>query len=80
MTATDPIAVSSRRFIATTPGRAGPRQNGAMSAPSLNQAQRAVLRWVADGSPDDIMEGYSYRISAAAVRSRGLVGRLGVLR
>jgi hypothetical protein len=39
----------------------------------LNSAQLAVLRWVADGSPSGVMEGYSHRISAVALRSRGLV-------
>jgi hypothetical protein len=39
----------------------------------LNDAQLAVLRWVADGSPEDVMEGYSHRLSAAALRSRGLI-------
>lgn len=39
----------------------------------LNESQEAVLRWVADGCPPGIMEGYSHRISAAAPRSRSLV-------
>lgn len=39
----------------------------------LNDKQRSVLRWVADGSPDGVMEGYHYRVSAAALRSRGLL-------
>ena len=33
----------------------------------------AVLRWVADGSPDGVMDGYYHRVSAAALRSRGLL-------
>jgi hypothetical protein len=39
----------------------------------LNDAQLAVLRWVAEGSPEKVMEGYAHRLSAAALRSRGLV-------
>src|SRR5262249_15686713 len=39
----------------------------------LNAAQQAVLRWIADGCPDGVMEGYPHRISAAALRTRGLV-------
>lgn len=39
----------------------------------LNNMQRAVLQWVADGSPDGVMEGYAHRVSASALRSRGLV-------
>lgn len=39
----------------------------------LNEAQRRVLRWVATGYPDGVMEGYSHRVSAAALRSCGLV-------
>jgi hypothetical protein len=43
------------------------------SAPKLNETQLAVLRWIADGSRAGAMEGYGYRISAAALRSRGLI-------
>ena len=39
----------------------------------LNQPQLAVLRWVADGCPDGVMDGSTHRISAAALRSRGLI-------
>jgi hypothetical protein len=39
----------------------------------LNDAQLAVLRWIAEGSPPNVMEGYAHRLSAAALRSRGLV-------
>jgi hypothetical protein len=39
----------------------------------LNDAQLLVLRWVADGSPPNVMNGPAHRISAAALRSRGLV-------
>lgn len=40
----------------------------------LNAAQLHVLRWVADGCPADVMpDGYAHRVTAAAVRSRGLI-------
>lgn len=39
----------------------------------LNDAQRSILKWVKDGCPDGIYEGYTHRISAAALRSRGLI-------
>lgn len=38
----------------------------------LNPAQLAVLSWISDGCPPGVMEGYSHRISAVALRSRGL--------
>jgi len=40
---------------------------------TLNAPQLATLRWIAEGSPQGVMEGYAYRISAAALKSRGLV-------
>jgi hypothetical protein len=39
----------------------------------LNDAQTTVLRWIADGCPPGVMEGYTHRVSAAALRSRALV-------
>lgn len=39
----------------------------------LTPAQLGVLRWIADGCPDGRYEGYSHRVSAAALRTRGLV-------
>lgn len=39
----------------------------------LNEAQFAVLMWVKDGSPNGVYEGYTHRISAAALRSRGFL-------
>src|SRR5215211_3409958 len=39
----------------------------------LNDKQVRVLRWVADGCPDGVMHGDSHKLSAAALRSRGLV-------
>lgn len=32
-----------------------------------------LLRWITDGCPDGVMDGYFHRISAAALRNRGLV-------
>lgn len=43
------------------------------SAPFLNDTQLEVLRWVADGAPADIYEGYVHRIVARALRNRGLI-------
>jgi hypothetical protein len=43
----------------------------------LNPAQLGVLRWVAAGCPDDRYEGHSHRVSAAALRSRGLLHTTG---
>jgi hypothetical protein len=43
------------------------------SAGSLNDAQVAVLCWIAAGSPAGAMEGYAHRISASALRTRDLV-------
>lgn len=40
---------------------------------TLNEDQLAVLRWIADGCADRVMDGYSHRVSAAALRRRGLV-------
>jgi hypothetical protein len=39
----------------------------------LNDKQSSVLRWIGDGCPDGVMEGYHHRVSAAALRSRDLV-------
>ena len=40
---------------------------------TLTENQVELLRWIADGCADGIMEGDSYRISAAALRNRNLV-------
>jgi hypothetical protein len=40
---------------------------------TLTERQVGILRWIADGCPDGLMEGDSHRISAAALRNRGLV-------
>lgn len=43
----------------------------------LNDAQLAVLAWVAEGCPDGVWEGYSHRSSAVALRNRGLIKTTG---
>lgn len=40
---------------------------------TLNEAQVAVLRWIGEGCPARVMERDLHRISAAALRRRGLV-------
>jgi hypothetical protein len=40
---------------------------------TLNSTQVAVLRWVADGCPDRGVDSISTRISAGALRNRGLI-------
>jgi hypothetical protein len=40
---------------------------------TLNDTQVAVLRWIADGCREGVMDGDAHRISEAALRSRGLV-------
>ena len=40
---------------------------------TLSEAQVALLRWIGDGCPAGVVEGDSHRISAAALRNRGLV-------
>jgi len=39
----------------------------------MNPAQLGVLRWVAHGCAEARYEGYSHRVSAAALRTRGLI-------
>jgi hypothetical protein len=43
----------------------------------LNDRQVAVLRWIAAGCPDGVMTDDTHRISAAALRSRGLASTTG---
>jgi hypothetical protein len=40
---------------------------------TLTERQIGLLRWIADGCPTGVMSDEYYRISAAALRSRGLV-------
>jgi hypothetical protein len=46
---------------------------GSAQSWTLNEAQTEVLRWIADGCPDGVLEGYEHRISAAALRTRDSV-------
>ena len=39
----------------------------------LNDRQRAVLVWIADGCPAGVYDGEGHKVSAAALRARGLV-------
>jgi hypothetical protein len=41
-----------------------------MAPQKLNKAQITVLRWIAEGSPEDVMQGHTHRTSAAALHSR----------
>jgi hypothetical protein len=45
----------------------------AMAVVALNDRQRAVLDWIGDGCPDGVYEGEGHKVSAAALRARGLV-------
>src|SRR2546423_3863869 len=59
---------------AATRPRRGLYQSGvSASIVALNEAQVAVLRWIAAGSPSGVMEGYTHRVSASALRTRDLV-------
>jgi hypothetical protein len=40
---------------------------------TLTKRQVEVLRWIADGCPDGVMQDDAHRISGAALRNRGLV-------
>jgi hypothetical protein len=44
---------------------------------SLNERQLELLRWIADGCPAGVMPDESHRISAAALRNRGLATTAG---
>ena len=44
-----------------------------MAAKVLNEAQREVLGWVADGCPSGVFEGFSHRITARALASKSLI-------
>jgi hypothetical protein len=44
---------------------------------TLNEVQVAVLRWIGDRCPDNAVDGISARISAGALRRRGLVRTTG---
>jgi hypothetical protein len=40
---------------------------------TLTEQQVSLLRWIAEGCPEGVMDGMSHRVSAAALRNRGLV-------
>jgi|SRR6185312_10978940 len=40
---------------------------------TLTEQQVAILRWIADGCPERVMDSTFHRISAGALRNRGLV-------
>ena len=40
---------------------------------ALDDTQVVVLRWIAAGCPDGVMPGHAHKVSAAALRSRGLI-------
>jgi hypothetical protein len=40
---------------------------------AFNEGQINVLRWIADGCPDGVMEGYTYKTTALALETRRLV-------
>lgn len=44
-----------------------------MALRTVNEKQLQVLQWIADGCPDGVMEGYAYKTTAAALKSRKLV-------
>lgn len=44
-----------------------------MAVKPVNERQLEILRWIADGCPDGVMLGETYKHSAAALKSRHLV-------
>ena len=48
-------------------------ERGVAQRKTLTETQVALLRWISEGCPDGQMEGDSHRISAAALRRKGLV-------
>ena len=40
---------------------------------TLNEQQLALLHWIEQGCPDGVMEGTAHRVSAAALKGRGLI-------
>ena len=68
----DPVATESLEPTTGSP-RNGYQVQFVAQRLTLNEGQVALLRWIGDGCPDDVMEGHFYRISASALRSKGLV-------
>jgi hypothetical protein len=54
-----------------------PRFLGMAQRKTLTEAQARILRWIAEGCPDGVIVGQAHRISAAALRNRGLVKIVG---
>jgi hypothetical protein len=48
-------------------------QAGVAQRKTLTEQQVKILRWISEGCPAGVMEGDSHRVSAAALRRRGLV-------
>jgi hypothetical protein len=66
--ATLPFATRSRAVLSR-----GLEPSSGRMTELLNDKQFAVLRLVAAGCPNGVMQGESHKVSAAALRSRGLV-------
>jgi hypothetical protein len=56
-------------------GPVGAAEYGAVVDRGVNDRQREVLKWIADGCPDGRwpQDDFSYKVSAGALKSRGLV-------
>jgi hypothetical protein len=39
----------------------------------LNDRQLKILRWIGDGCPPDVMDGYTYKHTARSLQDRKLV-------
>lgn len=48
-------------------------QPGVAQRKTLTEQQVGILRWISEGCQEGVMEGDSHRVSAAALRRRGLV-------
>ena len=44
-----------------------------MAERTVNARQVEVLKWIAEGCPDDVMTGDTHKVTARALKSRGLV-------
>jgi hypothetical protein len=63
-------AVVARRWLLSY-------ESGVAHRGTLTEQQLSILRWISNGCPTGVMKGYSHRVSAAALRSRGLVSTSG---
>ena len=48
-------------------------KRGVAQRKTLTEQQVGILRWISEGCPDGVTEGDSHRVSAAALRRRGLI-------